>query len=232
MSRSNGRTDLSRYRPTMIKHAVTHQSPMLQRTAKLSRTSERSRSISSADRDVFASTCTCASTWPRSVPRPCAELTAPAAMSAATNRLYFGNLDVNFTQAELEEECRRFGQTTSVWVARNPPGFAFVVRAPRHAHAQCCADPLPVGPRRLTSARLSQEFADIRGAEGACRALNDVKLGSQHVRVEFSKNKVTMQQWASQPSAAPRHPAATSSTPHSLLRRRGIWSLQRLRAAG
>ena len=161
-----------------------------------------------------------------------AELTAPAAMSAPTNRLYFGNLDVNFTQPDLEQECRRFGQTTSVWVARNPPGFAFVVRAPRHAHAQCCADPLPVGPRRLTSARLSQEFANIRDAEDACKALHDVKLGSQHVRVEFSKNKVTMQQWASQPSAAPRHPAAISSTPHSLLRRRGIWSLQRLRTAG
>ena len=153
-------------------------------------------------------------------------------MSAATNRLYFGNLDVNVTQAELEAECRRFGQTTSVWVARNPPGFAFVVRAPRHANAQCWADPLPVGPRRLTSARLSQEFADIRGAEDACRALNDVKLGSQHVRVEFAKNKVMMQQWASQPSAATRHPASTSSTPHAPLRRRRIWSSQRLRTAG
>ena len=161
-----------------------------------------------------------------------AELTAPAAMSAPTNRLYFGNLDVTFTQPDLEQECRRFGQTTSVWVARNPPGFAFVVRAPRHAHAQCCADPLPVGPRRLTSARLSQEFADIRGAEGACRALNDVKLGSQHVRVEFAKNKVMMQQWASQPSAATRHPASTSSTPHAPFRRRRIWSSQRLRTAG
>ena len=48
-----------------------------------------------------------------------------------THRLYFGNLDTTFSQQEVEEECKRFGPVASVWVARNPPGFAFVVRFPR-----------------------------------------------------------------------------------------------------
>ena len=45
------------------------------------------------------------------------------------HRLYFGNLDPSISQQELEDECKRFGKVTSVWVARNPPGFAFVVRS-------------------------------------------------------------------------------------------------------
>ena len=42
-------------------------------------------------------------------------------------RVYIGNLDPHVPQEELDAECRRFGNLTSVWVARNPPGFAFVV---------------------------------------------------------------------------------------------------------
>jgi len=74
-------------------------------------------------------------------------------------RLYFGNLDVNFTQQELEEECKRFGPVASVWVARNPPGFAFV------------------------------EYDDQRDAEDCVSGLNDSRLGQQRVKVEFARNK-------------------------------------------
>jgi len=44
-------------------------------------------------------------------------------------RIYLGNLDPRVQQSELEDECRKFGKTTNVWVARNPPGFAFIVRS-------------------------------------------------------------------------------------------------------
>ncbi|PWZ05396.1 Serine/arginine-rich splicing factor RSZ21A [Zea mays] len=41
-------------------------------------------------------------------------------------RLYIGNLDPRVTARELEDEFRTFGVLRSVWVARKPPGFAFI----------------------------------------------------------------------------------------------------------
>ncbi|CAA6671044.1 unnamed protein product [Spirodela intermedia] len=41
-------------------------------------------------------------------------------------RLYVGNLDPRVSERELEDEFRAFGVLRSVWVARKPPGFAFV----------------------------------------------------------------------------------------------------------
>ncbi|KAF8697973.1 hypothetical protein HU200_035475 [Digitaria exilis] len=41
-------------------------------------------------------------------------------------RLYVGNLDPRVTAGELEDEFRTFGVLRSVWVARKPPGFAFI----------------------------------------------------------------------------------------------------------
>ncbi|TVU12257.1 hypothetical protein EJB05_45892 [Eragrostis curvula] len=41
-------------------------------------------------------------------------------------RVYVGNLDPRVTARELEDEFRVFGVLRSVWVARKPPGFAFI----------------------------------------------------------------------------------------------------------
>ena len=76
-----------------------------------------------------------------------------------TTRVYIGNLDPAVTQEEMEEESRRFGETTSVWVARSPPGFAFI------------------------------EFADVRDAQACVEGLDGVRLGSQQCRAQFAKNK-------------------------------------------
>nr|CAB3467313.1 unnamed protein product [Digitaria exilis] len=46
--------------------------------------------------------------------------------SVAMARLYVGNLDPRVTAGELEDEFRTFGVLRSVWVARKPPGFAFI----------------------------------------------------------------------------------------------------------
>ena len=43
-------------------------------------------------------------------------------------RTYFGNLEPGVTKEELEDACCKYGKVADVWVARNPPGFAFVVR--------------------------------------------------------------------------------------------------------
>uniref|UniRef100_A0A804PLL1 Uncharacterized protein n=1 Tax=Zea mays TaxID=4577 RepID=A0A804PLL1_MAIZE len=41
-------------------------------------------------------------------------------------RVYVGNLDPRVTAREIEDEFRMFGVLRSVWVARKPPGFAFI----------------------------------------------------------------------------------------------------------
>ncbi|BFI15802.1 protein MpSR4 [Marchantia polymorpha subsp. ruderalis] len=58
------------------------------------------------------------------------------------SRVYVGNLDPRATERELEDEFRVYGVLRSVWVARKPPGFAFI------------------------------EFEDRRDADDAIRALN------------------------------------------------------------
>ncbi|KAL5669306.1 hypothetical protein ACJX0J_021527, partial [Zea mays] len=76
---------------------------------------------------------------------PCAAANAAAAVAAGGNldvllatalicsrdsftmaRVYVGNLDARVTSGELEDEFRVFGVLRSVWVARKPPGFAFI----------------------------------------------------------------------------------------------------------
>eukprot|EP00191_Tetraselmis_sp_GSL018_P014670 CAMPEP_0177588776 /NCGR_PEP_ID=MMETSP0419_2-20121207/6416_1 /TAXON_ID=582737 /ORGANISM="Tetraselmis sp., Strain GSL018" /LENGTH=238 /DNA_ID=CAMNT_0019079017 /DNA_START=119 /DNA_END=837 /DNA_ORIENTATION=+ len=44
----------------------------------------------------------------------------------ASTRVYVGNLDPRVTEQELEDQFTRFGTLRSVWVARKPPGFAFL----------------------------------------------------------------------------------------------------------
>uniref|UniRef100_A0A0C9S6A6 TSA: Wollemia nobilis Ref_Wollemi_Transcript_11383_1521 transcribed RNA sequence n=1 Tax=Wollemia nobilis TaxID=56998 RepID=A0A0C9S6A6_9CONI len=42
------------------------------------------------------------------------------------SRVYVGNLDERVSERDLEDEFREFGVLRSVWVARRPPGYAFI----------------------------------------------------------------------------------------------------------
>ncbi|KAK4261297.1 hypothetical protein QN277_004316 [Acacia crassicarpa] len=42
------------------------------------------------------------------------------------SRVYVGNLDPQVTERDLEDEFRIYGVLRSVWVARRPPGYAFL----------------------------------------------------------------------------------------------------------
>ncbi|VFQ66766.1 unnamed protein product [Cuscuta campestris] len=42
------------------------------------------------------------------------------------SRVYIGNLDPKVTDRELEDEFLVYGVLKSVWVARRPPGYAFI----------------------------------------------------------------------------------------------------------
>ncbi|TVU29313.1 hypothetical protein EJB05_20876 [Eragrostis curvula] len=51
---------------------------------------------------------------------------SPSCRGALMARVYVGNLDPRATAREIEDEFRVFGVLRSVWVARKPPGFAFI----------------------------------------------------------------------------------------------------------
>jgi len=74
------------------------------------------------------------------------------------SRVYVGNLSDGASKRELEREFESFGPLRDVWVARNPPGFAFVV------------------------------FEDKRDAEDAIKDLDGRPLcGSNRIRVEMAR---------------------------------------------
>ncbi|KAK3593953.1 hypothetical protein CHS0354_040687 [Potamilus streckersoni] len=74
-------------------------------------------------------------------------------------KVYIGDLGYGAAKQELEDVFGRYGRLKNVWVARNPPGFAFV------------------------------EFEDPRDAEDATRALDGTRINGRRVRVEMSSGK-------------------------------------------
>ena len=76
-----------------------------------------------------------------------------------TTKVYVGGLPPDARKEELESEFSRYGKLHDVWVARNPPGFAFV------------------------------EFFDERDAKDACHDLDGRTLCGERVRVELSHGK-------------------------------------------
>ncbi|KAI2807053.1 hypothetical protein RDWZM_006229 [Blomia tropicalis] len=74
-------------------------------------------------------------------------------------KVYVGELGHNGTRHELEDAFGYYGPLREVWVARNPPGFAFVM------------------------------FQDPRDARDAVRALDGKIICGRRVRVELSSGK-------------------------------------------
>ncbi|XP_038053806.1 serine/arginine-rich splicing factor 3-like [Patiria miniata] len=74
-------------------------------------------------------------------------------------KVYVGNLGSGAAKHELERAFEYYGPLINVWVARNPPGFAYV------------------------------EFQDPRDAEDAVRGLDGRKVCGRRVRVELAKGR-------------------------------------------
>ncbi|CAM9819088.1 unnamed protein product [Lampetra planeri] len=96
-------------------------------------------------------------------------------MSARDNgpldcKVYVGNLGSGATEYDLEKVFSYYGPLRSVWVARNPPGFAFV------------------------------QFEDARDARDACRELDGRLVCGSRVRVEMSTGERRQKRgWSAQP---------------------------------
>lgn len=76
-----------------------------------------------------------------------------------TTRVYVGNLGSNGVKNEIEKEFERYGPLHDVWVARNPPGFAFV------------------------------EFIDPRDAEDAIREMDGKRICGVTARVQLATGR-------------------------------------------
>ncbi|XP_035215859.1 serine/arginine-rich splicing factor 3-like isoform X2 [Stegodyphus dumicola] len=74
-------------------------------------------------------------------------------------KVYIGSLGSRATKDDIEEVFGKFGPLRNVWIARNPPGFAFV------------------------------EFEDRRDAEEAVAELDGSRLCGSRIRVEMSHGK-------------------------------------------
>jgi len=74
-------------------------------------------------------------------------------------KVYVGNLGSNTARGDLESSFGKYGSLKNVWVARNPPGFAFV------------------------------EYEDPRDAEDAVRAMDGSRICGSRVRVEMSSGR-------------------------------------------
>lgn len=74
-------------------------------------------------------------------------------------KVYIGNLSEGASKLDVENSFGKFGPLKNVWVARNPPGFAFV------------------------------EYEDARDAEDAVRGLDGTKIAGARVRVEMSHGR-------------------------------------------
>eukprot|EP00455_Lapot_gusevi_P057092 TRINITY_DN961_c0_g5_i6.p1 TRINITY_DN961_c0_g5~~TRINITY_DN961_c0_g5_i6.p1 ORF type:complete len:109 (+),score=32.69 TRINITY_DN961_c0_g5_i6:40-327(+) len=74
-------------------------------------------------------------------------------------KVFVGGLDERVTKEDLEDFCKGIGRLQSVWVARKPPGFGFVV------------------------------FEDPRDAEDCVRDLDGKELLNRPVRVELSDGR-------------------------------------------
>ncbi|XP_039253807.2 uncharacterized protein LOC120330893 [Styela clava] len=74
-------------------------------------------------------------------------------------KVYVGNLGQNGSRDELEREFGRYGKLRNVWVARNPPGFAFV------------------------------EFENPRDASDSVKSLDGRTICGERARVEIAKGQ-------------------------------------------
>uniref|UniRef100_U5EUP6 Putative rbp1-like protein n=1 Tax=Corethrella appendiculata TaxID=1370023 RepID=U5EUP6_9DIPT len=74
-------------------------------------------------------------------------------------KVYVGNLGSSASKHEIESAFSKYGPLRNVWVARNPPGFAFV------------------------------EFEDKRDAEDSVRGLDGTRCCGTRIRVEMSSGR-------------------------------------------
>ncbi|XP_056098989.1 serine and arginine rich splicing factor 7b isoform X1 [Rhinichthys klamathensis goyatoka] len=96
---------------------------------------------------------------------------------AGETKVYVGNLGTGAGKGELERAFGYYGPLRTVWIARNPPGFAFV------------------------------EFEDPRDAEDAVRGLDGNVICGSRTRVELSTGMPRRSRYDRPPTRRPFDPS-------------------------
>lgn len=84
------------------------------------------------------------------------------------SRIFIGGLTEDASRSELEREFEYFGPLRDAWVARNPPGFGFIV----FEEARDAADAVKeMDGKRVCGTRIRVEYArgPVHGGRGGGR---------------------------------------------------------------
>ena len=82
------------------------------------------------------------------------------------SRIFIGGLTEDASRSELEQEFEYFGPLRDAWVARNPPGFGFII----YEDANDAADAVKeMDGKRVCGTRIRVEFArgPLHGRRGS-----------------------------------------------------------------
>merc|ERR1712216_795682 len=79
-------------------------------------------------------------------------------------KLYVGNLNQNVDERDIDDAFSKFGRIENIWIARKPPGFAFVT------------------------------YGDPRDAEDAVRELDGREMDRERLTDAFQKVRVEVSQ--------------------------------------
>ena len=90
----------------------------------------------------------------------------------ASPRLFIGGLKRNVEKEEMIEEFKEFGEIVDLWIAYDPPGFAFI------------------------------EFSTMECAKAALECKHKTVCFDVEIRVEYTKKKGEMQDRSDQSSAS------------------------------
>ncbi|KAA0707346.1 Serine/arginine-rich splicing factor 7 [Triplophysa tibetana] len=103
--------------------------------------------------------------------------TEAVSLFVSETKVYVGNLGTGAGKGELERAFGYYGPLRTVWIARNPPGFAFV------------------------------EFEDPRDAEDAVRGVDGKVICGSRVRVELSTGMPRRSRYDRPPTRRPFDPS-------------------------
>ncbi|XP_056591042.1 serine/arginine-rich splicing factor 7-like isoform X4 [Triplophysa dalaica] len=103
--------------------------------------------------------------------------TEAVSLFVSETKVYVGNLGTGAGKGELERAFGYYGPLRTVWIARNPPGFAFV------------------------------EFEDPRDAEDAVRGVDGKVICGSRVRVELSTGMPRRSRYERPPTRRPFDPS-------------------------
>ncbi|XP_039142619.1 serine/arginine-rich splicing factor RSZ21A-like [Dioscorea cayenensis subsp. rotundata] len=125
-------------------------------------------------------------------------------------KVYVGNLSSRIREMELADEFRAYGVVRSVWVARNPPGYAFIEFAKRREADDAISSLDGKHGWRVEMSRKSTggHNCGSYGSENKCRDCSSSKHRTRDCRSKESYKR----------SPSPRHNIGNKK--HSPLRRR------------